>query len=634
MRVRERKYPVRMSEPDHTPCGSKKRRKDSSFWQKKKEVAAALITSSVRKRRIEASTTSVCLVSPTRVRLLPSVAETSVAGGDLCRNLHLTFSSMDSALADQKTGTHCTANLEGNEAVEDAQPGSTEALSGMPNEGADDELVEMEIETETTEPARAAGEDSKCCTDPAGVALRPSILETIFSPVFHLFRGYGEETSTSCNSRVEQVELPEQRVESLQATAKTEPNTSVEPNRLVEFKTLADGVVSADGTTYASSKVTPHCSAEATTPVEIPTSTWDDSAHEDSIMAPCSIQMSSSAEDIAACRFDPCVGLPSAEDQSLSMKPSSENCVVPFVDSTGDCIDWDPLDDRAVGDDERPAQDRTHCDADVLASDDADLFLAVEHAKSLECNDEGSHEGEAVVEEDDEFEDIDPYLFIKRLPSLSEVVSPSRPLLLPRQTRRSPPITLVLDLDETLVHSTLELCDDADFSFPVNFDYQEHMVYVRRRPHLQDFMERVAQLFEIIVFTASQSVYAEQLLNVLDPKRKLIRHRIFRDSCVFVRGNYLKDLTILGRDLSKVAIIDNSPQAYGFQVDNGIPIESWFDDRTDSALATLLPFLETLVGVDDVRPIIAKRFNLRGKIAAAAEMPYLTNRGDPLDRFS
>lgn len=61
-------------------------------------------------------------------------------------------------------------------------------------------------------------------------------------------------------------------------------------------------------------------------------------------------------------------------------------------------------------------------------------------------------------------------------------------------------------------------------------------------------------------------------------------------------------------------------QAFGFQVDNGIPIESWFSDRSDRALLNLLPFLESLVGVQDVRPIIGKRFNLRDKVASAVDL--------------
>ena len=110
------------------------------------------------------------------------------------------------------------------------------------------------------------------------------------------------------------------------------------------------------------------------------------------------------------------------------------------------------------------------------------------------------------------------------------------------------------------MHSSLEPCHDADFTFPVHFNLREHTIYVRCRPYLKDFMERVAGLFEIIIFTASQSIYAEQLLNILDPKRRLFRHRVYRESCVYVDGNYLKDLSILGRDLAHVIIIDNSPQ--------------------------------------------------------------------------
>ena len=76
-----------------------------------------------------------------------------------------------------------------------------------------------------------------------------------------------------------------------------------------------------------------------------------------------------------------------------------------------------------------------------------------------------------------------------------------------------------------------------------------------------------------------------------------------------------------------------SSQAFGFQVDNGIPIESWFDDRSDQGLLLLLPFLESLVGVEDVRPVIAKKFNLREKIAAAV-YPLNSNRGDPFERWT
>lgn len=67
-------------------------------------------------------------------------------------------------------------------------------------------------------------------------------------------------------------------------------------------------------------------------------------------------------------------------------------------------------------------------------------------------------------------------------------------------------------------------------------------------------------MFEIIVFTASQSIYAEQLLDILDPDKMLIGRRIYRESCIFSDGSYTKDLTVLGIDLAKVAIIDNSPQ--------------------------------------------------------------------------
>lgn len=67
---------------------------------------------------------------------------------------------------------------------------------------------------------------------------------------------------------------------------------------------------------------------------------------------------------------------------------------------------------------------------------------------------------------------------------------------------------------------------------------------------------------------------------------------------------YVKDLSELGRDMTDVLIIDNSPTAYLFQPDNALPIISWYDEKEDTQLYDYIPFLQALSNIDDVRPIL------------------------------
>jgi len=183
---------------------------------------------------------------------------------------------------------------------------------------------------------------------------------------------------------------------------------------------------------------------------------------------------------------------------------------------------------------------------------------------------------------------------------------PQKFLLPPLKPEQSHMKCLVLDLDETLVHSSFKPIPDPDFTVDIELDGAIHRVYVRKRPGVDHFLREVGKKFEIVVFTASLAKYADPLLDVLD-KDHVVQFRLFREACVQHYGNYVKDLTHLGRVLESSIIVDNSPFSYMFQPDNAIPIATWFHDKNDRQLYDLLPFLDTLAQEADVVSVLQRK---------------------------
>ena len=180
----------------------------------------------------------------------------------------------------------------------------------------------------------------------------------------------------------------------------------------------------------------------------------------------------------------------------------------------------------------------------------------------------------------------------------------SQELLLPPNLTQKK--TLVLDLDETLVHSQFGPFNiPSDVVINIEIENELHDIHVLIRPGVKEFLEKMAEIFEIVIFTASISKYAGPLLDLLD-KKKFCNFRLFREHCTLLNSSFVKDLKKLGRDLKDVIIVDNSPLAYLLNSDNGLPIMTWFDDKNDRELYKITPILEFLSMVPDVRDYISK----------------------------
>ena len=181
--------------------------------------------------------------------------------------------------------------------------------------------------------------------------------------------------------------------------------------------------------------------------------------------------------------------------------------------------------------------------------------------------------------------------------------------LLPEKTSNKK--TLVLDLDETLVHSVGGIVTNpgtpsqSDFTIKVPQINSSHDIHVMVRPHVEEFLERMSKRFELVIFTASISKYANPLLNIVD-KMGYVPFRLFREHCTLINTAFVKDLSLLGRDFKDIIILDNNPTAYALNHYNGFPIKSWFDDKNDDELLKICPILEFLSYVPDVRDYIKK----------------------------
>ena len=193
-------------------------------------------------------------------------------------------------------------------------------------------------------------------------------------------------------------------------------------------------------------------------------------------------------------------------------------------------------------------------------------------------------------------------IFYGELKSISKIIKEenNNELILNTEIPYLPPLdygcykySLVVDLDETLI-----------YSFLLNGE-NTYLI----RPHCFDFLNEISSFFEIIIFTAGTKDYADKILNQIDKNKVWIKYRLYREHLTFDNEelSIFKDLSKLGRDLSKTIIIDNREENFVLQPNNGLLIKTWngdFEDRELLDLKNILKGIYSYGQMIDVRNLV------------------------------
>lgn len=175
--------------------------------------------------------------------------------------------------------------------------------------------------------------------------------------------------------------------------------------------------------------------------------------------------------------------------------------------------------------------------------------------------------------------------------------------------------TLVLDMDETLIQSQIIYHGRRRRTppvLPVGYDHRFYIpqcdatVYVFKRPHVDFFLDRVAEWYNIVVYTAAKEIYASKVLDFLDAGRNILNRRLFRQDCIDIWGMRAKFVSMCSEDLANVLLLDDSHMENSFNVGNALHINPYFKGSQDSELLCMLPVLDALRFTKDVRSILGR----------------------------
>lgn len=218
-----------------------------------------------------------------------------------------------------------------------------------------------------------------------------------------------------------------------------------------------------------------------------------------------------------------------------------------------------------------------------------------------------------------------------KTPTASKYILPPPPRLFPlsrNPEKRRRKKTLLLDLDETLIHSlsrgTPRSLGSSGSCHMIELKVNNvaTLYYVYKRPFCDFFLKEVSKWFDLQIFTASVKEYADPIIDwlesdIVDHKTHAVGNsqvftkRYYRNDCSYRPGvGYIKDLSLFfpkQDDLKNVIILDNSPVSYALHEDNAVMIEGWINDQGDRDLLNLLPLLYSLSLCIDVRYILGLR---------------------------